>query len=185
MRFFTTIFFSMLFLSLGLLIGSSYYYISPLFSKITKATAVIHPTKGNRTKGIVHFTQEPSGVRITAEIENMAPGEHGFHIHEFGDCGCDGAVCAGAHFNPTKMPHAGPENPKRHVGDLGNIIANQSGSGSYSFLDSHLALNGPYSIIGRTVIIHEKKDDLTSQPTGDAGARIGCGVIGLMKSDNS
>jgi Cu-Zn family superoxide dismutase len=145
------------------------------------ATAVIYPTQGNSANGVVSFIQKEKGVHITATIHGLTPGEHGFHIHEFGNCACSDAVCAGDHFNPTGKPHAGPHDPERHLGDLGNIIADAQGNATYDFLDDQLSLNGPYSIIGRALIIHAQKDDFISQPTGNAGARVGCGVIGIKK----
>lgn len=166
----------------SLYVGSRYYYYSPFYHRVTHATAVIHPTKGNSAEGIVNFAQRTDGVQISAQLSGLTAGEHGFHIHEFGDCGCDDAVCAGSHFNPTNEPHAGPQNPKRHSGDMGNIIADQDGNAQLEFIDSKMQLNGPCSIIGRAVIVHEKRDDLVSQPTGDAGARIGCGTIGIRKN---
>lgn len=169
-------------LIVGLFIGSTYYYHSPLFPSLTKATAVIHPTKGNTVTGVVYFSHEQDGLHITADISGLTPGKHGFHIHEFGDCACDDAVCAGDHFNPTNQPHGDPASDKRHVGDLGNIEADNNGIAHYEHVDTMATLYGPHSIIGRAVILHTQKDDLTSQPTGDAGDRIGCGVIGIAKS---
>ncbi|HRN78270.1 MAG TPA: superoxide dismutase family protein [Candidatus Dependentiae bacterium] len=161
--------------------GSTYYYYSPLYQPITIATAVIHPTKGNTASGLVTFVQNKQGVLITANISGLTPGEHGFHIHEFGDCACDDAVCAGDHFNPTGQRHGNPADQKRHMGDLGNITADEHGNAIYSYTDQHITLNGPHSIIGRTVIVHAQKDDYISQPTGNAGARLGCGVIGIKQ----
>lgn len=166
----------------SLAIGSSYYYYSPLYPAVTKATAVIVPTKGNVVHGVVTFTQEPQGLHIVAKLENLTPGKHGFHIHEFGNCACPDAVCAGDHFNPTGSKHGGPDSKERHVGDFGNIVADESGVGTYDAIDTHATLNGPHSIVGRTVIIHAGEDDLTSQPSGNAGARIGCGVVGISKT---
>lgn len=163
------------------LLGSNYYYYSPLYPSIYRATAVIHPTKGNNIKGIVYFEQQHNGLHIIADIEKLTPGLHGFHIHEYGDCACDDALCTGDHFNPTNEPHGGPYSAKRHVGDFGNLEANAHGIAHYENIDPRATLNGPHSIIGRTVIIHAQKDDLTSQPSGNAGARIGHGVIGIKK----
>lgn len=165
----------------SLYLGSNYYYYSPFYAKTTKASAVIHPTKGNTVSGTVMFAQEQDGVRITANLTNLNPGKHGFHIHEFGVCACDDAVCAGDHYNPTNQPHAGPQDKHRHVGDLGNISADAQGNATYEYVDTHIALNGPQSIIGRTLIIHAQEDDFKTQPSGNAGARIGCGVIGIGK----
>src|SRR5277367_842341 len=92
-------------------------------ASITKAVAVLFPTKGSEVKGRVTFTHDGKAIHVHAEISGLTPGEHGFHIHEFGVWSDDG-LAAGSHGNPTMQPHAGPENPKRHVGDLGNITAN-------------------------------------------------------------
>jgi len=162
-------------------LGSNYYYYSPFYHRISSATAVIHPTKGNNASGVVIFVQQKDGVHINAHVSGLIPGEHGFHIHEFGNCACDDAVCAGDHFNPTHKPHAGPDDPDRHIGDLGNMVADAEGKAIYNDVDNQLALNGPNSIIGRAVIVHADKDDFKTQPTGNAGARVGCGVIGIAK----
>lgn len=148
-------------------------------AQVTKAIAVVHPLGDSKVSGKVVFTQTRSGVEISAEIKGLAPGKHGFHVHEFGDCSMADGTCAGAHFNPTGAPHAGPDDEKRHVGDLGNIEVAQGGTATYKRVDKLIALNGPNSIIGRSVIIHADSDDLKSQPSGNAGARVGCGVIGI------
>ncbi len=144
-----------------------------------KAIAVLHPTEGNKVTGTVTFTKEKNGVRVVAEIDGLSPGEHGFHIHEFGDCSRPDAESAGGHFNPTGKPHGGPTDKERHVGDLGNITANAEGKARYDRVDSGLSLTGPTSIIGHAVIVHANRDDLKSQPSGNAGARLACGVVGI------
>jgi Cu-Zn family superoxide dismutase len=161
--------------------GSQYYYYSPLYPSVTKAVAVVTPTKGNTANGVVTFTQEKEGVRIHAKISGLTPGEHGFHIHEFGNCACDDAVCTGDHFNPTHKKHGAPGDKERHVGDMGNITADAQGNAVYEYVDHQITLYGPHSVIGRAVIVHANPDDLTSQPSGNAGARIGAGVIGIAK----
>jgi len=147
----------------------------------TRAVAVLHPTVGSNAKGIVMFTKEEGGVRVVAVFEGVPAGVHGFHIHEFGDCSSADGTAAGGHFNPQNMEHAGPMAEKRHVGDLGNITADDSGKAQLSYVDKHLAFSGPNSILGRGLILHAKPDDLKTQPTGDAGGRIACGVIGVAK----
>jgi superoxide dismutase, Cu-Zn family len=148
-----------------------------------KAVAVLHPTAGNKVGGNVTFTEEADGVKVRAEITGLTPGNHGFHVHEFGDCSAADAASAGAHFNPTKEPHAGPDAPKRHVGDMGNVQADASGKATLEYVDHQISLtNDQRSVIGRSVVVHEKPDDLKSQPTGDSGARVACGVIGRAKS---
>jgi Cu-Zn family superoxide dismutase len=143
------------------------------------AVAVLHPTRGNQVEGTIRFTTEAGGVRVKGEVRNLAPGDHGFHIHENGDCSADDGTSAGGHFNPQAMPHAARDAGRRHGGDLGNITADASGRATIDFLDAHLALDGAGSIIGRGVIVHANKDDFTTQPTGNAGGRVACGVIGL------
>jgi Cu-Zn family superoxide dismutase len=148
-------------------------------AKVTHAVAVVHPLGESKVQGKVTFTQKSGGVEIVAELTGLEPGEHGFHVHEFGDCSMADGTCAGGHFNPTGAPHGGPDDAKRHVGDLGNIMVDDSGKATYKRLDKLVALNGKNSIIGRSVIVHAGRDDLTTQPSGDAGARVGCGVIGI------
>jgi len=170
-------------LLVGLFVGSQLYHYSPLYHPVTTAVAVVYPTKGNRVSGAITFIQEDDGVRVIADCKNLKPGKHGFHIHELGNCNCDDGKCTGGHFNPTDKPHGGPHNEERHVGDFGNIEADKDGNGYLEFIDKDICLNGQNSIIGRSVIIHADEDDLVSQPTGNAGARIGCGVIGIAKKD--
>src|SRR5208282_5748883 len=136
---------------------------------ISKAVAILLPTKASKAEGRVTFTETNGTIHVHAEISGLAPGEHGFHIHEFGIWSEDG-LAAGSHFNPTKAPHAGPESPKRHVGDLGNVTANANGNVTFDLDDNHLSFHGPNSIIGRGLVVHEKADDLkTQQPPGNAG----------------
>jgi superoxide dismutase, Cu-Zn family len=141
------------------------------------AMAQLNPTTTNSVRGTVHFTETRKGVKVVAHITGLTPGKHGFHIHEKGDCSAPDATSAGPHFNPTGSPHAGPDAPARHIGDLGNITANASGLAHYERTDKHLSFDGPNSILNRAVIVHAVPDDLTSQPAGNAGARVACGVI--------
>jgi superoxide dismutase, Cu-Zn family len=153
-----------------------------------KAVAVLRPTADNKASGIVTFAEVADGVRVDAHITGLSPGKHGFHVHEFGDCSsadanAAGASAAGDHFNPAKNPHGAPEAAQRHEGDMGNIEADASGVAKLSYVDHTLSLHdGAKSIVGRSVIVHEKPDDLKTQPSGDAGERIACGVIGRVKS---
>jgi len=148
-----------------------------------KAIAVLHPTAGSKVGGTVTFTEVADGVQVQAEITGLAPGNHGFHVHEFGDCSAPDASSAGAHFNPTSKPHAGPDALERHVGDMGNVEADASGKAKLDYVDHQISLtNDQQSVIGRSVVVHAKADDLKSQPSGDSGARVACGVIGRAKS---
>jgi len=141
------------------------------------AEAILQATEGNSVSGKVEFVEEPGGVRVTAQLQGLKPGEHGFHVHEKGDCSAPDASSAGAHFNPTTMPHAGPDAEQRHEGDLGNVTADASGKAELKRVDHQLALSGAGSIVGRALVVHAQADDLTSQPAGNAGARVACGVI--------
>jgi Cu-Zn family superoxide dismutase len=148
-----------------------------------KAIAVLHATGGNKVSGTVTFTEVADGVQVHAEITGLTPGNHGFHVHEFGDCSAADASSAGAHFNPTSKPHAGPDAVERHVGDMGNVEADASGKAKLEYVDHEISLtNEQRSVIGRSVVVHAKADDLKSQPAGDSGARIACGVIGRAKN---
>jgi Cu-Zn family superoxide dismutase len=148
-----------------------------------KAIAVLHSTAGNKVSGTVTFTEEADGVRVQADITGLTPGKHGFHVHEFGDCSAPDLASAGGHFNPTNKPHAGPDAAERHVGDMGNVEADASGTAKLAYVDHEISLtNDQRSVIGRSVVVHAKADDLKSQPAGDSGARVACGVIGIAKN---
>jgi len=147
----------------------------------TKAVAVVFPAKDKTVKGTITFVQTEKGVKVVAHLEGLAPGKHGFHVHEFGDCSAPDFMSAGGHFNPTQMSHGAPTDEARHSGDLGNLVADDKGMATLEWVDPMMQLSGPNSIIGRAVIVHTKEDDLKTQPTGNAGAREGCGVIGIAK----
>ena len=147
----------------------------------TKAIAVLHPTKGSNVEGTVTFTKAGDEIKVVADLTGLTPGKHGFHVHEFGDCSSPDGKAAGGHFNPGKSPHAGHDATPRHVGDLGNIEADSSGKAHLELTDKMMTMSGENSIIGRGLIVHEKADDLKTQPTGDAGGRVACGVIGVAK----
>jgi superoxide dismutase, Cu-Zn family len=149
--------------------------------RIIKGIAVIKPTKGNSVSGLVTFEETDKGVHVRAGLTGLTPGKHGFHIHEFGNISSDNGSSAGGHFNPGMMPHNMSSSPKKHAGDMGNIEADQSGNARLDYTDPVMKLNGNFSIIGRAVIVHEKEDDLKTQPTGNSGDRIAQGVIGIAK----
>jgi Cu-Zn family superoxide dismutase len=149
--------------------------------EVAKAVAVVNPTEGNKVRGTVTFTQAGANVRVVAHIEGLTPGKHGFHIHEWGDCSSKDGSAAGGHFNPASAPHAAPDAAQRHAGDMGNIEADQNGVAHLEYNDPVMKMSGHGAIIGRGLIVHAKADDLKTQPTGDAGGRLGCGVIGVAK----
>jgi len=138
--------------------------------------ATIDPTQGNTVRGEVRFYKVDEGVRVVANLEGLAPGQHGFHLHEKGDCSAPDATSAGAHYNPAGSPHGAPSAAAsaRHMGDLGNIEAGPDGKATLERVDNVLVYA---NLKGLSVLVHASADDLTSQPAGNAGARIGCGVI--------
>lgn len=146
------------------------------------AMATLEPTEGHQARGTVTFTPVDGGVRVNADVTGLAEGPHGIHVHETGDCSAPDASSAGGHFAPEGSPHGAPDDPasERHTGDLGNLEANPEGNATYERLDSILSLEGPNSIVGKAVIVHGGADDLTSQPSGDAGPRVACGVIRMQ-----
>jgi Cu-Zn family superoxide dismutase len=154
----------------------------PTSTKVTKAVAVLKPTAGNTVEGVVTFTQAGTAVAVSVKLTGLTAGKHGFHIHEFGDCSAPDATSAGGHFNPAGHPHAGPTDAAHHAGDLGNVEAGADGSVTLDLKDVGLALEGDKTIVGRGVIVHAKADDLKTQPTGDAGGRLACGVVGVAKA---
>ena len=153
----------------------------------TKAVCVLKSACG-KINGVINFSQQGSEVKITGEITGLAPGKHGFHIHQFGD-NTDGCTSAGPHYNPDGCEHGAPDDTKgqRHVGDLGNCVADSNGKVNVRITDALMSLNGERSIIGRTVVVHADVDDLgrggheLSKTTGNAGGRLACGVIGICK----
>lgn len=149
---------------------------------VTSAVAVLIPTQGNDVHGTVRFTKVDGGVRVVADVTGLTPGAHGFHVHEFGDASSADGAAAGGHFNPAHANHGGPADAQRHAGDLGNLEADASGHATFDHVDASLALDGANSIIGRGLIVHASPDDLKTQPTGNAGKRVACGVIGIAKA---
>jgi superoxide dismutase, Cu-Zn family len=150
---------------------------------VNHAVAVIHPTAGNQCSGVVHFNKVGDTVKVVAEVSGLAPNQaHGFHIHELGDASAADGTATGGHYNPEKHDHALPVTSLRHAGDLGNLQADASGKARLEITLANITIAGLRNpVLGRGVIVHAKPDD-GGQPTGNAGARIGQGVIGLAKS---
>ena len=147
--------------------------------KQVSAIAIISPTKGNTAKGQLYFSQTKKGVQVKGRFSGLSPNsQHGFHIHEFGDRSLDNGKSAGSHYNPDNHPHGLPPSHKRHAGSFGNLNTNQKGEATFNFVDPTISITGKNAILGRSVIIHARKDD-GSQPLGNAGPRIGIGVIGI------
>jgi len=144
-----------------------------------RALAQLQPTKGNKTFGEATFQEAGGKVHVVIYVEGLKPGqEHGLHIHEVGDCGSGDGMSTKGHFNPFGKPHAHQGTPERHAGDLPALRAGKDGRAKVdAMLDVITVAAGPASIVGRGLIVHADPDDYKTQPTGNAGARIACGVI--------
>jgi Cu-Zn family superoxide dismutase len=151
--------------------------------KVTRAVAVLSPTASNTAAGTVQFSAGAGGVAVSATLKGLAPGAHGFHVHEFGDCTAPDGSSAGGHFNPKGTPHGAPTESAHHAGDLGNVTAAADGTATLQWTDAAMKLDGPDGVIGHAVIVHANPDDLKTQPTGNAGGRVACGVVGVAKGE--
>ena len=147
-------------------------------AEVTTAVADLQPLGGSGVSGTVTFTKGPAGVQIQARVTGLTPGRHGFHVHENGDCSAPDGSSAGGHFNPTGVPHAGPDAAQAHVGDMGNLVADAQGTAVLTMRSPRMTIgHGQTDILGKAVIVHGGADDLSSQPSGAAGPRVACGVI--------
>jgi superoxide dismutase, Cu-Zn family len=139
------------------------------------AVATLEPKSGSKVTGTARVTPSASGVVVLVTVQDASPGEHGVHIHEKGDCSDPAAASAGGHFNPNNgAHHGGPNTPVRHGGDLGNMKVDSFGGGLLAVAVSDLSME---NVVGRAVVVHEKVDDLQTDPAGNSGARIACGVL--------
>jgi Cu-Zn family superoxide dismutase len=143
-----------------------------------KVTTAIESRSGSTLTGSAEFVAHGGMLMITVKVKGGPPGVHAVHIHEKGDCSAPDASSAGGHFNPGGHQHGAPEAAEHHAGDLGNMTIGEDGTGSLMIHSKDLTLaEGAGSVLGKSIIIHEKSDDFVTQPTGNAGGRIGCGVI--------
>ncbi len=143
-----------------------------------KAFAEIKPTAGQTASGIAWFEQRGEQVQVTARVSGLKPGqEHGFHVHEKGDCSAADASSAGGHLNPGAKPH-GAAGAEHHAGDMPSLSADASGVAKVQFMvPGTVTGSGAGDFVGKAVVVHADRDDYTTQPAGNSGARIGCGVI--------
>ena len=169
------------FLALALTVGAVQGCSSTSKSTGTTSTgdylvAKVEPTQGNTAKGEVRFYRGDAGVHVVADLEGLSPGLHGFHLHEKGDCSAPDAASAAGHYNPSGAPHGSPDSSAtaRHMGDLGNVEAGPDGKAHYD----RTVLLSYENLRGLSILVHASPDDFTTQPAGNSGARIGCGVIG-------
>uniref|UniRef100_C6K2H3 Superoxide dismutase [Cu-Zn] n=1 Tax=Nelumbo nucifera TaxID=4432 RepID=C6K2H3_NELNU len=149
---------------------------------MVKAVVVLNSKEG--VSGTIYFTEEEDGsTKVTGSVSGLKPGLHGFHVHALGDT-TNGCMSTGPHFNPQSKEHGAPEDENRHAGDLGNVTVGEGGTVNITIVDKQIPLTGPYSIIGRAVVVHADPDDLgkggheLSKSTGNAGGRVACGIIG-------
>jgi Cu-Zn family superoxide dismutase len=142
------------------------------------ASATLSSTSGSTASGMVQLTQLADGsVRVTADLTGVPAGTHGFHIHDKGECG-DNGNAAGGHYNPTATAHGAPSADPHHAGDFGNVTADANGRVHTEFTTRSITVvAGPNSAVGHAIILHANPDDLVTQPSGNAGARIACGVV--------
>ena len=147
--------------------------------KAPTASATLEPRSGSSVRGTVTFTQVGDLVRVSGTVTGHTKGPKGFHIHAMGDCSAHDAMSAGGHFNPGNSKHGGPYDPVKHAGDLGNLNFSPAGEAKFSFVvgDISVSKDRPNGIIGRALMVHAQVDDLKTDPTGNAGGRVACGVI--------
>jgi Cu-Zn family superoxide dismutase len=145
----------------------------------TTAMAKLEPTKGNTAAGSAMFTQRGDMVTVTVNVSGLKPnGDHGFHVHEKGDCSSGDGMSTGGHFNPLGKPHAAHGAGEHHAGDLPSLKADAYGNAELRFQTQAIKVgSGPTDIVGKGLIVHRDPDDYKTQPTGNAGPRIACAVI--------
>ena len=143
------------------------------------ASANLEPTKGNNVRGTATFTQVGEKVRVVAKVSGLKPNaEHGFHVHEKGDCSSGDGMSTGGHFNPLGTPHGQHGTAPHHAGDLPSLKADASGNAAIDFTASGIAVgSGATDVVGKGLIVHRDPDDYKTQPTGNAGPRLACAVI--------
>lgn len=150
-------------------------------AEVAHAVCVLRPVGDSPVGGTIELHAEGDGVRIRGTVRGLSPGLHGFHVHTYGDLrDLEEGKSAGSHFDPHGLPHGRPDAEARHVGDLGNIEANAQGIAEIDLQDRVLSLHGPFSVLGRALVVHTDADKFT-QPTGDAGGRAAFGVIGIAE----
>ena len=162
---------------IGIAVGGVLGVCALAWAQQMGATAELKPTTGNTAAGTVTFAQKGDKVTVTANMSGLSPGSHGFHIHEKGDCSSGDGMSAGGHFNPTGKPHGDPAAADHHTGDMPQLVADASGKAALTADLSPTTIGGANDIVGKAVVVHKDADDFKTQPTGNSGARVACGVI--------
>ncbi len=148
-----------------------------------QANAMIGSSNNSGVTGEAIFTQDGDQVTLTVEIQGASPGLHAVHIHEHGDCSAPDGTSAGGHWNPTNVAHGKWGEGEFHLGDIGNMSVGEDGTGSITLTTDlwEIGTGSDIDVVGKGFIVHADADDFVSQPSGNAGARIGCGVIVLVE----
>ena len=141
------------------------------------AEVMLVPLGGSKVAGTLRAEERADGVWITGDVSGLTPGKHGFHIHERGDCSAPDGSSAGPHFAPASKTHGDPTAMEHHAGDMGNITADADGTATIAYLAKEVTLKGNNAIDGRALVIHGGEDDLKTQPSGNSGTPVACGVI--------
>ena len=168
------------FLSAGValaVLGGCSYLPAQLPGQQSVVKATLEPRSGSQVSGKVSFTPVGDKLLVEAHVTGLTPGEHGFHVHEAGDCSAPDASSAKGHFNPMSKAHGHHASDEHHGGDMPNLIANAQGEAKFTAELRGLSLSGPTGVVGRSVVIHADPDDYKSQPAGNSGKRVACGVI--------
>ena len=149
-----------------------------LFHETPRAVSIIQAKSGSTIHGSINFSQDNDQVKVTGTFSGLAPNsEHGIHVHEVGDCSALDASSAGGHYNPMGTKHGKHDSFNAHAGDMPNLKADQWGNAYYQATLNRFSLLGDQTILGRSVVVHQDRDDYVSQPAGNSGLRIGCGII--------
>jgi Cu-Zn family superoxide dismutase len=154
---------------------------APAASQAPSATVALQPTAGSRTYGSLQIAAMSGAVRVSGTVQGLQPeSEFGFHIHEKGDCSAPDASSAGEHFNPAGSSHGHPDTDPRHAGDMQNLKSNAEGVADVDVTVNGVSLaEGATNVVGKAVVVHAQKDDYSSQPAGNSGERVACGVISI------
>ncbi|MBX3726159.1 MAG: superoxide dismutase family protein [Xanthomonadales bacterium] len=162
-------------------LGQGHAAAADMKAQLNEARAELAPTQGNRARGTLTLSPDSRGLRISGTVANLrANGEHGFHVHAVGDCSAADASSAGDHFNPGNHNHGNPRtSAPNHAGDMPNLRADARGTATFAFRITGVTLGdgGDADVLGKAIVVHADADDYSSQPAGNAGARIACGVI--------